>query len=529
MDDLKPRDRGLTRRELIKTAAAAGVIASVGPLVRRAAAQSRKPPHVVIVGAGLAGLCAAYELQKHGCTYTILEAERDHIGGRVRTKRYSDGTYGELGAMRIPGEHKITMSYVHAFGLPHRPFVNSHDEAFFVARGQKVKVGAHKRLKPGESDSLKSAYQLRPWERDRSPDDLWAHAVLSQLESLTDEQKKDLAESNILKTKKVDDLDRLSLRRLVEFSGLSEEAVEYLFVTWAVASLQHSAATEHLREELSGIWSRPDFFEIVGGMDLLPKAFADRLDRKPRRGCEVVDLQQDQATGRVTALYRDRTNSGKDGREEGDFLICTIPFPVLARLEARRRFTPEKQRAIRDLYYESATKVLVPTKTRFWETKEKIFGGASHTDLMTGSIYYPSDNPDKKEEKSKGPGVLVASYCWGQEARRLGTMERSAREDFTIALLRNNVHPELTPDIVRRSEVESVFWDSHPWAGGAFAFYMPGQFANMHRHVVAPEGRIYFAGEHCSRTHTWMQGALESAQETVTAIRARAEQEAGKP
>jgi monoamine oxidase len=63
-------------------------------------------------------------------------------------------------------------------------------------------------------------------------------------------------------------------------------------------------------------------------------------------------------------------------------------------------------------------------------------------------------------------------------------------------------------------------WDHWPWSRGAFAFYMPGQFATMHRDVIAPEWdrRVHFAGEHCSRTHTWIEGALESARAAVDNI-----------
>jgi monoamine oxidase len=152
---------------------------------------------------------------------------------------------------------------------------------------------------------------------------------------------------------------------------------------------------------------------------------------------------------------------------------------------------------------------------------------------MISSIFYPSDNSKKKEgsttkereaidaAKSKGPGVLVASYAWGQEARRLGNMTASQREELAIKMA-GKVHGSLErPGVIRRDEVRSWAWDNHPWAGGAFAFYMPGQFAALHRHVVAPEGRIYFAGEHCSRSHSWMQGALDSAEEAVNAMAAR--------
>jgi monoamine oxidase len=482
---------------------------------------SARAPHVIIVGAGLAGLCAAYELQRRGWTYAILEAESQHVGGRVRTARFAQGSYGELGAMRIPVQHELVGQYVkHEFKLPTRPFITHSDNAFYVGRGKRVRIGELKRAaRTGQSDALRQAYRLNAWEAWKSPAELWDHAVVSRVRDLAADERHDLAHSDVFKTRRLGELDRCSLRQLVEASGLSDEAITYLFAVTGMRSLQHCAATELLREELSGIWSNPAFYEIVGGMDLLPKAFVKRLHSKPRMGCEVVDFEQDLDAGRVAAVYRDRTRSDLVEREEGDFLVCTVPLPVLARLDAHRRFSPEKQVAMRDIRYESATKMLIPTTSRFWERKDKIFGGASRTDLMPGSIYYPSDNTDGSEAKTNGPGVLSISDCWGQEARCLGHMGASERKALVIGLLGRNVHEELlAPNCVRHEDVKSWFWDSHQWAGGAFAFYMPGQFAALHHHFTAPEGRIYLAGEHCSRMHSWMEGALASAHRVIGAI-----------
>ena len=72
------------------------------------------------------------------------------------------------------------------------------------------------------------------------------------------------------------------------------------------------------------------------------------------------------------------------------------------------------------------------------------------------------------------------------------------------------MHAQLTQrNNLRRTA--SWSWDNHRWSGGAFAWFMPGQHTALHQHILAPEGRIFFAGEHVSLTHTWMQGALESA------------------
>jgi monoamine oxidase len=78
----------------------------------------------------------------------------------------------------------------------------------------------------------------------------------------------------------------------------------------------------------------------------------------------------------------------------------------------------------------------------------------------------------------------------------------------------SRVHPQLREaGMVRHTA--SWSWDNHPLSGGAFAWFAPGQHTALHRHLIAPEGRIYFAGEHASLTHTWMQGALESALRAV--------------
>jgi monoamine oxidase len=507
-----------TRRDVITTAGAAGVIAGVDALLGSSQAQSGKPPHVVIVGAGLAGLCAAYRLQQRGWTYTILEADQYHVGGRVRTLRFKNGTYAELGAMRIPTKHDITLRYVDEFKLKRREFVMDNPATYFFVRNRLERRS--------DLEKIRQAYDLQPSER-KPPEDLWAQAIVER-HGLLDGEKEDLKTSNSFTTDKINKLDRLSMRRALEKAGLSEEALEYIFVLMGVGTLQHSALTEHLREELYEIWTLP-FFEIENGTEELPRAFRSKLRSEIRMGHEVTALRQDENS--ATAIYR---TANRTDIVKGDFLLCTVPLPVLARFEIEGRFSDAKKRAVRDVFYESGTKVVVPTTTRFWETDDKIFGGSSYTDLMTGPIFYPSDNSRKKEgatgkereaidpAKSKAPAVLVASYTWGQEARRLGNMTASQREEHTIRLV-SQVHKQLLkPGIVLRDQVKSWSWDNHRWAGGAFAFYMPGQFAALHRHVIAPEGRIYFAGEHCSRSHTWMQGALESAEQAVDTIIARA-------
>jgi len=236
-------------------------------------------------------------------------------------------------------------------------------------------------------------------------------------------------------------------------------------------------------------------------------ALATKLRSKPRMGAQVIRLEQDPLKRKAAAVYRE---AGRLRRVEGDFLLCTLPFPVLARIEVAPELSGEKRRAIRELGYDSATKILAVTGRRFWEQDDHIYGGGTYTDLPTGTTWYPGDNaPARDPRVSAAPAVFLASYSWGQTARRWASMAHGERSQWALRHLAR-VHPQLaSPDVVRRTA--SWNWDTHPWSGGAFAWFMPGQHTALHRHVVAPEGRIYFAGEHASLTHTWMQGALESA------------------
>jgi monoamine oxidase len=527
----------LTRRQVIATAGATGVLAGIDTLVGGSQAQSGKTPHVIIVGAGLAGLCAAYLLQQKSWTYTLLEAERNHIGGRVRTMPIGDGLYWEAGAMRIPKEHHIVRKYISMFSeLELRPFVMYSSKTFLFARGKSATAEA----------DIKTQFNLTLEEAELSSGELWdisvkdvARGVKTQGFShpLSAAELKQLKTENFFTYDKLINLDRQSLRQLIQTARLpvepvpenfvrplSDEAVEFLLFAYGNLAIQHGAATEFLREENIGVWD-PGFSEIKGGTSRLPAAFLNRLTTKPKMGYEVIRLEQDEAGGRVTAVCR--TGSG-EYREDADFLLCTIPLPILARVEVAPPFSHEKQRAIIEVGYDSGTKVALLTKNRFWERKHGIYGGSSTTDLITGAIVYPSDNAKDKDGTepldpavSDQPGVFIACYTWGQDARRLGAMPASEREDFVIREV-SKVHPQLTnePDMILGRA--SWAWDTYRWCGGTFAFYQPGQFARIHQHLVRPEGRVYFAGEHCSHSHSWMEGALESAESAVDSLLARA-------
>ncbi len=100
-----------------------------------------RPKKIIVVGAGMAGLVAAYELLRAGHDPIILEAQQ-RVGGRIQTYRepFSDGLYAEAGAMRLPKSHTLTMAYVEKFKLKTQPFTMGNPNAYVYINNQKMRL-----------------------------------------------------------------------------------------------------------------------------------------------------------------------------------------------------------------------------------------------------------------------------------------------------------------------------------------------------------------------------------------------------
>lgn len=154
--------------------------------------------------------------------------------------------------------------------------------------------------------------------------------------------------------------------------------------------------------------------------------------------------------------------------------------------------------------------------SRRWLLRGLAFaGGAALTlPLAQRRSLATSDNAQAKDPTiSARPATMLASYTWGTAARRLGNLAPAQRHEVTQRALAK-LHPKTAQaGVVQR--MVSWAWDSHPWSLGAFTFLMPSQQRSLYADVVAPEGRIYFAGEHASTDNAWINGAIESALQAV--------------
>jgi monoamine oxidase len=255
----------------------------------------------------------------------------------------------------------------------------------------------------------------------------------------------------------------------------------------------NSSFLEVLREEAGDCFS--EVMQIEGGSDRLPYSFLPALDRRLRLGAKMIAV--DQSPDDVTIHYQ---TAGGRFEAKGDYAIISVPFPVLRHVETLKPFSHAKQRAIRQLHYDASAKIFMQFRRRFWEEDDRIFGGGSVTDLAVRNIYYPEHG------RETGRGVLLASYTWSEDAQRWGSLSPADRIAQALENLAH-IHPQAPAEF----EVgASQMWHDDEFAGGAFALFDPGQQTLLHDHIVAPEGRIHFAGEHCSLAHAWIQGAIES-------------------
>lgn len=439
-----------------------------------------RPKRIAVIGAGMAGLASALELKRAGHEVTVLEAQ-NRVGGRVFTCReFAPGLYAEFGAMRLPRSHDLTLAYCDRFGLELRPFVMGNPKGLVHVGGQRMS------MEDAGRDPSRLPFELAEHERGRTADELWAEAIADIRELL--EREGERAWEAI-----VAEYDQYSLVEFLSARGFSDGAIEYYAVMNFVEADMNNAVVEVLREELGGAYV--DMQEVVGGMDRLPNALYRELEREVRFGHEVHAIEQDESA----VILHVKTEAGRFSLTS-DRVICTVPFSVLRTIEVLPAFDRGKQRAIRQLNYHASTKVLFQVRRRFWEEEDGILGGATVTDLPVRRLNYPTPDPETER------GILLASYTWGQDALQWGAMDPETRLEEALHDVAQ-IHPGV------REEFEvgaSHAWYSDRWARGAFALFAPEQQTELQEDIVRPEGRVHFAGEHCSLYHAWIQGALES-------------------
>lgn len=484
--------------------------------------------NIGIIGGGLSGLSAAYELRKLGANITVFDAESTRVGGRVYTQYFGSSKqyFGEFGAMRIPVSHGTTWHYINLFNLNTESLSSPDSNNIIFADNIRIR-----REGTGESieKSLYPLYSLTEAERNTPWDELTSYADETMMNSLNTEQRSEILKIMPEYSDEYASITRLNNRQVYKKLGFSQGFINLLSAVDPFASAM--LYTSH-DETMSGIYSQ-DFlntYRISGGMVNLPLAFMNSLvNSNPQELCSLSGLlgRVNIKPGHVVTGFSQSSDNyvniqytnpyGNELTESFDLVICAIPYSILRDINLHPYFSENKMQAIRELNYIDAQKTLFFFNKRFWEEDAaygNINGGISFTDLIIQSIIYPPDHIrcEKKRCDYSDPGVLVASYSLGMDSIRLCSQNEYRRFE-NIKRDLEKVHgtaPGYLDNLIESSK--TVFWNNEQWFRGGFAHQYPGQKINFAYNMLLPEykGRIFFAGEHVSTKPGWMQGALQT-------------------
>jgi monoamine oxidase len=464
---------------------------------------------VVVLGGGLAGLCAAYELRARGYNIVAILEAQARTGGRVYTLRdgFVDGQYAELGATRIADSHSFTQYYAFdVFDLPKAQYDTTSPSAY-VLKGQRF---VHE-----DGTAWPSSLDLTSAESA-----LGATALIHGYENFP--ELGDVTDPSWPSGRALD-YDQYTyvqyLQQAAASGKLADDDVVLIDRANNGSSVQTEGALYALMGELADAkWKKT--YAIKGGNDQLPAAFAASLGDLIQTQCVVQALAQDD--GGVTVTYQ--AADGSTQTVQADLAVCALPFPPLRRVNLDNAgLAADKLDVIQNLQMQPVSRCNLQLTSRFWQSQG--VGGLklARTDLPIERLWDLSSIQD-------GDSGLLAAYM--QDGRQFASLLLPSEQGFPGPVVTD---PSMSPavDFVL-SGVEQVFpeiraqfqralfkvWQNDPWAGGGWSMYAPGDMAQRFPAAKRREGRIFFCGEHTSIWSGWMQGALESANRVVAEITA---------
>jgi monoamine oxidase len=477
---------------------------------------------VLVLGAGIAGLAAAYELTRAGFKCQVLESQA-RAGGRNFTVRrgtviteespdhgateqkceFDEGLYVNFGPGRIPYHHRRMLHYCAELSVPLEIYVIQTTANLF---------------------HVKDAFGGQPQIRRRINND--ADAYIGELLS------KAVTQGSL--DRELDEDDKQKLLTLLAVFGdlqagkpcppgvhcpprnsLCEDPATVTDVCEPRARLQlkdllHSQFWQHRFYGEENYDYQPTLFQPVGGMDKIVEGFKRKVGHLVEYDCEVTKVRL--VEDGVEVVCRDRKR-GREFTRRGDYCLSNIPLPVLQKIPAN--FSEEFKKAVDCGRFTPVCKVGWQANERFWESdKYQIFGGVSFTDEIIREIWYPSTGYFQKS------GALVGAYMAGNDATEFGKMSCEQRLSAARSIA-SKLHPEFADDRIVPSKLGlSIAWHNIPSQLGGF----PGlgqdrtEARKAYLRLLQPDGRFYVIGDQVSPLTAWQEGALMSMEHVVKEI-----------
>jgi monoamine oxidase len=472
----------LNRRAILQ---ALGSTAIAGAMPRRLRAQNKS--EVVVIGAGLAGLNAALLLEEAGVDVRIIEG-RDRVGGRVLSHRNVPGNPESGGTSFGPGYARL-VSAARNYGVglvditPTIPFFFKRELALDGAIIPPSAWPTHPR-NPFPADTR----ETMPW--------MFLPPFLAKNNPL-----KSVEDWLSPRSAKLD----ISLHQWLTEKGVSEQIIDLAYNTSPshgntahdVSALMvlFAAMFQDLQRQLSG---KTVGYTAKGGNLAIPEAMAKGLKTEVQFGKDVIGIR--------TAEDGSEVQCADDTTYKTDYVICSVPFSVLRRVQIDPMVTGPQGLAIRTLQSQAITQLHIVPKTRFWE-KDGL-NPNMFTDGLPGMVL--------AEHKGEKPEEITSLAVWvrGHQAIRLDELEQKQAIRAVVKSIE-----KLRPAAKGQLEVRAFkSWARDPFSGGDWAVWQPGQVNAFAGAVAQPHGRIHFCGEHTAQANRGMEGAMESGERAAVEV-----------
>ena len=508
---------GMSRRELLTmvgmTAGASAMYAAMSGMGYAATSDYKGPiklegdpkgTSVLVLGAGLAGMTAAYELRNAGYDVKVLEYREKaggrcwtlrggdtytELGGEVQEVKFAEGNYVNPGPWRIPSGHYAVLDYCKRFAVKLEPFIQINWNAY--VHNSEAFGGKPQRFRQIQADYRGQIAELLAKAVDQK-----------KLDGLVTDADAEMLVASLKKYGVLnDDLAYVKSDATSLYRGWEKDpggGTEGPGVPSDIISLSDILQGRLWNDLITGesIDHQAAIFQPIGGMDMIAQGFAREVGDLITYNAKVTRIRGSE-TG-VEATYVDSNGGTEEKTVSADYCICTIPFSILGQID--HNFSSEMTSAIEDVYYEASIKVGLEFKRRFWEQDDHIFGGISYTNLPITLISYPSTN-----FFSDGPGVLLGAYSWGAAAYQFTAVPPAERIKRAVEF-GSQIHPQYNDEF---SNGVAVAWHRVPWTLGCYGIWRNQE--EYYPIATQMDQRTLMAGEHISYLPGWQEGAILSA------------------
>lgn len=453
---------------------------------------SKTQPSIAIVGAGIAGLHAAYVLKNAGYNATIYEAA-GRCGGRILsvTDLMGPGLWTEMGGEFIDSTHQDMLNLCKKFNLP--LLDREPDFAAGLAEFGYFFDGRHYHF----PDIIKA---IQPFRAQMVKD-------VSSLSKEISFEKFSPADQHFDNMSISDYLNQLGvkgwLRSMFEMAYLAEIGLDASDQS-AVNMLGVFNPSNEKRNELFG--SSDERYSVIGGNDRITAALQKELKEQLQLGHYLTALGKNNSNQYVLSF---KTNGGSVKDIKADIVIITIPFTLLRQADIKVTLPQWKTTAIQKLGYGQSSKLFIGVKERIW--RQQGFGGYCFTDNGLQNGY----DHTQMQSNNKGPGGFTINLG-GKLSLESVNKETQALQDEYLPLM-EQIYPGAANAF--SGKFQRWHWPSFALSKGSYTGFTTGQYTTIAGATVKPVDNLFFAGEHCSyEFQGFMNGAAKTGREAAEAI-----------